>query len=62
MPKYRLKDVRANGGNYKEFFDAIEPYCISENPYIIEIDRANADEIAELCKEYGVESNWICVP
>ena len=62
MPKYRLKDARANGGDYKGFFDAIEPYRISKDPCIIDIDTDKADEIAQLCKKYGVESNWICVP
>ena len=63
MFKYKLARIRPidtlmSKADIPGFFQAIEPYLISHDPYTAEGDLAVVDKLMDIGKKYQVQTQW----
>lgn len=63
MAKYKLVRICPINSLLKKadidgYFNAIDTYLISKNPYIVEGNIDTANSLAEIGKKYQVQTQW----
>ncbi|MBQ9584130.1 MAG: hypothetical protein IJR25_07395 [Bacteroidales bacterium] len=62
LTKVKLCDTLLRKADFQGYYDALKPYSVSNDPFIIEGDESLLDTIVRIGKRFHVEAQWENAP